>query len=235
MDAIDGKSPFIMIEDGKSALFVPSGLQDAPLPAHYEPVESPVKNPLYGQQDNPAAKKWPRDDNPYHAAGDPRYPYIMTTYRLTEHHSGGIPTRMVPSTAELQPECFAEIPPELARELGIKHLDMVAISTARGEIQTRALITERLRPLEIDGRRVYQIGMPWHFGWQGYATGALANTLSAVVADPNTTIHEGKAFTCNLRRVEVDEEDEATEGVGGAAAGRPLDAPPRLHGAGAER
>jgi formate dehydrogenase major subunit len=103
MAALDGKSPFIMISDGKCSLFVPSGIKDGPLPTHYEPVESPIQNPLYTQQDNPAAKKWARDDNPYHDVADPRYPYIMTTYRLTEHHAGGMPTRMVPSTTALQP------------------------------------------------------------------------------------------------------------------------------------
>jgi formate dehydrogenase major subunit len=200
MDAHDGRSPFMMAADGKGWLFVPSGLKDGPLPTHYEPVESPIRNPLYGQQDNPVAKKWPRQDNPYHAVGDQNYPYVMTTYRLTEHHSGGIPTRMVPSTAELQPEGFAEIPPELAYEKGIDNLDWVVLSTARGELETRALVTDRLRPFEIDGRRIYQIGMPWHFGWQGFATGDIANVLSAIVADPNSSIHEGKAFTCNLRR-----------------------------------
>ncbi|MFZ0614456.1 MAG: molybdopterin-dependent oxidoreductase [Desulfobacterales bacterium] len=198
MQAIDGKSPFMMISDGKSSLFVTSGLSDGPLPTHYEPVESPVKNLLYGQQDNPAAKKWDRDDNVYHAVGDPRYPYAITTYRLTEHHSGGIPTRMVPSTAELQPECFVEIPPELAHAKGVKNLEWVVLETARGKIEVRALVTRRLRPLDIGGQRIYQIGMPFHFGWQGYATGAIANVLTAVVGDPNTTIHEGKAFTCNL-------------------------------------
>jgi formate dehydrogenase major subunit len=200
MDALDGKSPFIMMGDGKSWLFVPAGLKDGPLPAHYEPVESPLHNPVYKQQDNPAAKKWPRPDNPYHEVADPKYPYAITTYRLTEHHSGGIPTRMVPSTAELQPEGFAEIPPELAREKGIRNLDWVVVSTARGEIEAKALVTERLRPLEVDGRRVYQIGMPWHFGWQGYATGDIVNALSSIVGDPNTTIHEGKAFTCDIRK-----------------------------------
>jgi formate dehydrogenase major subunit len=200
MAALDGQSPFIMISDGKCSLFVPSGLKDGPLPTHYEPVESPVQNPLYAQQDNPAAKKWERDDNPYHAIADPRYPHVLTTYRLTEHHAGGMPTRLVPSTAELQPEGFAELPPELAREKGIANLDWIVLTTARGAIETRALITERLRPFEIDGRRVYQIGMPWHFGWQGYATGDIANTLSAIVGDPNTTIHEGKAFTCNVHK-----------------------------------
>jgi formate dehydrogenase major subunit len=202
-DAHDGKSPFMMAADGKAWLFVPAGLKDAPLPTHYEPVESPILNPMYKQQENPPVKKWQRPDNPYHEVGDPRFPYVITTYRLTEHHSGAIPTRFVPSLAELQPEGFAEIPPELAREKGIANLDWIVISTARGEIETRALVTERLRPFEIAGRRIYQIGMPWHFGWQGYATGDVANVLSAIVGDPNTTIHEGKAFTCNLRRGRV--------------------------------
>ncbi len=200
MDALSGADPFIMIADGRSSLFVPSGLKDAPLPAHYEPVESPVKNALYAQQDNPTAKKWATGDNRYHAVGDPRFPYSLTTYRLTEHHSGGTPTRSVSHTAELQPESFAEVPPELASELGIENLDWVVLSTARGEIETRALVTRRLRPLDIDGRRIFQIGLPWHFGWKGYATGDIANVLTSVVGDPNTSIHENKALTCNLRK-----------------------------------
>jgi formate dehydrogenase major subunit len=106
---------------------------------------------------------------------------------------------MVPHLSELQPEGFAEIPPELAQELGIGELDWVVLSTARGEIETRALVTERLRPFTIDGRRVYQVGMPWHFGWIGYATGEIANVLTRVAGDPNTSMHENKALTCNLR------------------------------------
>ena len=199
MEAIDGRAPFIMIADGRGSLFVPSGLKDAPLPTHYEPVESPVRNAFYAQQDNPVAKKWERDGNPYHTVGDPRFPHVLTTYRLTEHHAGGTPTRSVPHTAELQPEGFAEIPPELARELGIRTLDWVVLATARGAIETKAMVTERLRPFEIDGRRVYQIGMPWHFGWIGYATGDIANVLTSVVGDPNTSMHENKALTCSLR------------------------------------
>ena len=85
MEAIDGRGAFIMIADGRASLFVPTGLKDGPLPAHYEPVELPVKNPMYGQQDNPVAKKWERADNIYHSSPDERYPYCLTTYRLTEH------------------------------------------------------------------------------------------------------------------------------------------------------
>jgi formate dehydrogenase major subunit len=107
---------------------------------------------------------------------------------------------MVPSTAELQPEGFVELSPELAEHLEVQNLDWLVVSTARGEIEAKALVTERMRPLEIDGRRIHQVGMPWHFGWQGYATGDVVNTLSAIVGDPNSTIHEGKAFTCNVRK-----------------------------------
>jgi formate dehydrogenase major subunit len=175
MEALDGRAAFIMIADGRASLFVPSGLKDGPLPTHYEPVESPVRNVLYGQQHNPVAKKWERADNAYHSVGDPRYPYALTTYRLTEHHCSGTPTRSAPILAELQPEGFSEIPPELARDLGISTMDWVVLSTARAEIETRAVVTERLRPFTIDGRTIYQIGMLWHYGWSGYATGDIAN------------------------------------------------------------
>jgi formate dehydrogenase major subunit len=199
-DALRGDEPFIMMPDGRAAIFAPSGLKDGPLPTHYEPVESPARNPLYGQQSNPVAKRWDRDGNRLHEVGDPRYPHVLTTYRLTEHHCGGSPTRGVPHTAELQPEGFAEIPPELATELGVENLDWIVLSTARGEIETRALVTRRLQPFEIDGRRVFQVGMPWHYGWQGYATGDIANVLTAVVGDPNTSMHENKALTCGMRK-----------------------------------
>lgn len=200
MDAITGNDPFIMIADGKASLYVPSGLKDGPLPTHYEPLESPVRNPLYGRQANPTAKRWEREDNELHEVGDPDWPHVLTTYRLTEHHSGGTPTRSVPTTAELQPEGFCEIPPELARGLGIANLDWVVLSTRRGAVETRALVTDRLRPLRIDGRTVFQIGMPWHYGWEGYATGDIANVLTACVGDPNTSMHENKALTCHLRK-----------------------------------
>ena len=200
LDALRGDEPFIMMPDGRAALFSPSGLKDGPLPTHYEPIESPVLNPLYPQQSNPTAKKWDREDNPLHETADARYPHVLTTYRLTEHHCGGTPTRGVPHTAELQPEGFAELPPELARELGVENLDWIVISTARGEVETRAMVTSRLRPFSINGSRVFQIGMPWHFGWEGYATGDIANVLTAVVGDPNTSMHENKALTCAVRK-----------------------------------
>jgi formate dehydrogenase major subunit len=200
MDAIGGADPFIVMPDGRGHIFVTAGLKEGPLPTHYEPIESPVHNPLYAQQFSPTAKRWVRADNPLHEIADARYPHVLTTYRLTEHHTGGAGTRTVPSTAELQPQGFAEIPPELAAELQIDSLDWIVISTARGEIETRALITERLRPFTIGGKSIYQVGMPWHFGWEGYSTGDVANVLTAVVGDANTSMHENKALTCTLRK-----------------------------------
>jgi formate dehydrogenase major subunit len=159
-----------------------------------------VRNPFYGQQASPVAKVWERADNRLHAVADPRFPYALTTYRLTEHHAGGLPTRTIPVTAELQPEAFAEIAPELADALGIANLDWVTLSTARGEVEVKALVTERLRPFRMNGSTVHQIGLVWHFGWEGFAQGEIANILTSVVGDPNTSIHEAKALTCNLRR-----------------------------------
>ena len=199
MDALGGDDPFIMEADGKCQLFVPTGLRDGPLPTHYEPVESPVRNILYGQQYNPTAKLWRRPGNEFNEPEDPRFPYVFTTFRLTELHCGGIPTRIAPHTAELQPEAFVEIPPELARELGIRHLDWTVLSTRRGEIEVKAMVTNRLRPFIIDGRTIYQVGMPWVFGWDGYARGAPANALLSIYGDANTSIHTTKAITCNLR------------------------------------
>ena len=199
MDALGGNAPFIMEADGKCQLFVTTGLKDGPLPTHYEPPESPTANALYGRQFNPGTKIWDRPGNELHAPMDPRFPYVFTTYRLTELHCGGIIGRVTPHTAELQPEAFVEISPELAGELGITHLGWTVLSTLRGEIEVRALITQRMQPFTVDGKVVHQIGMPWLFGWQGYAHGDIANALLAITGDPNTSIHSTKAVTCAIR------------------------------------
>jgi len=201
LDAHPGTAPFIMMLDGLGWLFVPVGLLDGPLPTHYEPWETPVTNLLYPSQPrNPVAPAFLRADNPYHEIGDPRYPYVITTYRLTEHHTAGGMSRWVPWLAELQPAGFVEISPELARELGIANGDWVVVETARGAAEARALVTERVQPLTIAGRTVHVIGMPWHFGFGGLATGGIANELAALVEDPNSLIHEAKSFTCTIRK-----------------------------------
>lgn len=200
MDALGGNDPLIMEPDGKCQLFVPSGLKDGPLPTYYEPVESPVLNPLYSQQNNPAAKVWVRPGNELHEPEDPRYPLVFSTYRLTELHCGGVSSRVAPHMAELQPEAFVEISPELAGNLGIENLDWTVLSTARGQVEVKALVTRRVRPFTINGRLVHQVGMPWVFGWEGYARGAIANVLAGIYGDPNTSIHTTKALTCALRK-----------------------------------
>ena len=198
-DWLSGTDAFIMRADGKAWLFAPSGLVDGPLPTHYEPYESPVHNLLYKQQSNPMVKTWKIPGNPYHKVADPDYPIVLSTYRLTEHHLTGVMTRWLPWLAELMPELFCEISPELAAEKGIKNAEYMTIMTARGEVQARALVTRRMRPFVINGKPVHEIGLPWHWGWQGLAQGDVVNNLSALVADPNVSIHEGKAFTCNVR------------------------------------
>jgi formate dehydrogenase major subunit len=200
MDAIAGDDPFIMMADGVGWLYSPTGLLDGPLPAHYEPVESPVPNLLYPRvRENPMAIRWRRPENPYHAAGDPRYPVVASTFRLTEHHTAGAMSRPLPWLAELQPAMFAEIDPALARDRGIEDGGWMTVVTARAEIEARALVTDRLRPLRIDGALVHQISLPWHWGYAGPLPGDSANDLGAIAADPNVTIQESKAFSCDVR------------------------------------
>jgi formate dehydrogenase major subunit len=131
---------------------------------------------------------------------DPRFPHVITTYRLTEHHLSGSMSRWLPWLSELQPELFIEMSPELAAEKGIQNLDFVRVSTPRGQIRAKALVTGRLRPLVVDGKTIHQVGMPWHWGYMGLVTGDVVNELSPMVADPNVSIHEGKTFVCNVER-----------------------------------
>ena len=201
MDAHRGDAPFIMMPGGQALLFAATGLLDGPIPTHYEPWETPVTNLIYPEQArSPVAQTFDRPDNRYHEIADPRFPYVLTTYRLTEHHTAGGMSRYVPWLAELQPGGFAEISPELASEFGIDNGDWITITTLRGSIETRAMVTERMQPLSIQGRRIHQVGMPYHYGWGGLATGSIANDLSALIEDPNSRIHQAKAFTCDLSR-----------------------------------
>jgi formate dehydrogenase major subunit len=196
-DAIRGNEPFIMQADGKGWLYVPSGLVDGPLPAHYEPHESPVDNVLYPEvRANPARQTLDRPENP---DNDERYPYVGTTYRLTEHHTAGGMSRFLPYLSELQPEMFAEVSPELAAERGLEHGGWMTILTERAAIEARVLVTERIPPLRLGGRTVHQVGLPYHWGPNGYATGDSANDLLGIVMDPNVHIGESKAFTCDVR------------------------------------
>ncbi len=201
--AIAGDHPFIMQADGRSWLFVPQGLEDGPLPAHYEPHESPFHNPLYSQRANPDRQVTDLDVDPYNPAdGEPGaelYPYVMTTYRLTEHHTAGGMSRTVPYLAELQPQMFCEVSPELAAEAGLEHGGWATIYSARSAIEARVLVTNRIPAVTIEGRRTHQVGLPYHWGTRGLTTGDSANDLFHLALDPNVHIQEVKAATCGIR------------------------------------
>jgi formate dehydrogenase major subunit len=197
--ALPGDAPFIMHSDGLGWIWVPSGLKDGPLPAHYEPLESPVRNRVYTQQTNPAADPKQRLDNAYaNSPGDPDYPHVLTTYRLTEHHTAGGMSRTLSRLSELQPELFCEISPELARETGVANGGWVTIATPRGAIDARVLVTSRIRPLTVEGRTIHQVGLPYHFGGRGLVRGEVVNDLVAISEEPNVRIMEAKALVCRL-------------------------------------
>lgn len=199
VQALGGARPFTLHQDGVGWLFVPSGLKDGPLPAHFEALESPFDNPLYRQQTNPPAKKRERPDNPYaREPHDSRYPFVLMTYRLTEHHTAGGMSRQLSHLAELQPELFTEVSPELAAERGLIHGEDAIITTPRASIHARVLVTRRIKPLVIDGKSVHQVGLPYHWGYSGSAQGDIVNDLLAISQEPNVRIMETKALICDI-------------------------------------
>ena len=198
--AIAGDSPFTLKSDGKGWLFAPSGLLDGPLPTFYEPTEAPERNLVYAQQHNPLLVR--RDERPGNAKvalGDPRYPYVLTTFRVTEHHVSGQMSRWSSWLSELQPESWLELSPELATELGITDGGWVTVETPRAAVEARALVTRRLRPLLVGGRTLHQVGMPFHFGYSGLVTGDVVNDLLSLTEEPNVSINETKALMCAVR------------------------------------
>jgi formate dehydrogenase major subunit len=174
------------------------GLVDGPLPEHYEPFESPLTgsaNPMgHGQKSNPVVTV-------YH---DPcectEYPYVCTTYRMVEHWQAGAMTRNLPWLAELVPDAFAEISETLAAKINVVSGEKVRIWNPRGEVNVYVLVTNRIKKFNVNGQEVEMIGLPWHFGYQGIATGDSANSLTPRVGDPNTSIPEFKAFLVNIEK-----------------------------------
>ncbi len=202
------ENPYIMLPDGVGLLFSAT-LADGPYPIHYEPAESPVNNLLYPKATfNPVSKRWYPDLLAVTDDDRAKYPYIMSTYRVTEHYQSGIMTRNMPWLNEIMPELFIEIDEELAGSLGIANGDMVFIESKRlanngvqGGIEAKACVTARLKPMMINGEKKHIVGMPFHWGFCGMSKGAVTNDLSPSIGDANTTIPESKAFLCNIRRV----------------------------------
>ncbi len=197
-DAIGGQDPFIMQTDGKAWLFAPVGVADGPMPTHYEPAESPLHNPLYGQQNNPARRKVDHIENAINPSWSEVFPYVFTTYRLTEHHTAGGMSRTLPYLSELQPEPFCEVSPRLAAERGLEHGGWATIVTNRAAIEARVIVTRRLRSLRLGDRMVEQVGLPYHWGGNGITTGDSANDLVNLTLDPNVYIQD-KVGTCDIR------------------------------------
>jgi len=197
-DAIGGSDPFIMQTDGKGWLFASAGLADGPLPSHYEPPESPVRNAVYAAQGNPTAKHYESPVNVANPDQSEVFPFVFTTYRLTEHHTAGGMSRTLPYLSELQPAFFCEVSSELATMRGLQHLGWATIVTARAAIEARVLVTERMRPLRVADRVVHQVGLPYHWGGTGLTTGDSANDLVSVTVDANVNIQD-KVGTCDIQ------------------------------------
>jgi formate dehydrogenase major subunit len=195
------KYPFIMKPEGHSHIFGP-GRTDGPFPEHYEPLECPVeKNLLSSQLVNPTAPTYGTDMDIYKTC-DPRYPFVGTTYRVSEHWQTGLMTRWQPWLVEAQPQLFVEMSPELAKLRGIENGKKVLVESARGKVTAVAIVTPRFRPFEIQGTIIHQVGLPWHYGWVHPKDGGdSANLLTPSTGDPNTRIPETKAFMVNVRKI----------------------------------
>jgi len=197
-----GKLPFIMKPDGIASIFGP-GLAEGPFPEHYEALECPVeKNSMSNQRINPTIKIF-GDKMDAFATCDMRFPFVGTTYRVSEHWQTGCMTRHCSWLLEMQPQNFVEMSIELAKDLKINNGDTVIVSSARGEVKAVAMVSERFKPFKVVDTTVHQVGMPWHFGWQFPEDGSgydSANLLTPNVGDANTMIPESKAFMVNVRK-----------------------------------
>lgn len=197
-----GALPFIMKPDGVASVFGP-GRSDGPFPEHYEPLECPLEeNSMSKQRINPTIKIFEGDMDAFYSC-DLRYPFVATTYRVSEHWQTGVMTRHCSWQLEMQPQNFVEMSVELAKDLGIQNGETVVVVSARGEVKAVAVVTNRFKPFRIADSTVHQVGLPWHFGWQYPEDGSgydSSNLLTPTVGDANTMIPETKAFMVNVKK-----------------------------------
>ncbi|MEK6249750.1 MAG: formate dehydrogenase subunit alpha, partial [Planctomycetales bacterium] len=198
------KKSFIMLPDGVASIFS-AGMKEGPFPEHYEPLEFPIeRNPLSGTKNSPVIKLFFDKEQglaeDVHYSCDTRYPFVATTYRVTEHWQTGVMTRNMPWLMELQPRSFVEMSPELAKDKSIANGDLCKVSSARGEIEAVAIVTKRFRPFKVQGTTIHQIGLPWCYGWHTPNVGDSSNLLTPTVGDANTMIPETKAFQVNVEK-----------------------------------
>ena len=201
----DHMGPFIMAPEGMARLFVPlAGLADGPFPEHYEPIESPTDNLLHTKQStSPVVKKFKSDMDKYGTVKD-GFDVVCTTYRLTEHYHYW--TKNNPMNTQLVPEPFVEIPHKLADKIGVKGGEKVKVTSARSSYTAKAMVTNRIKPMQINGKETFQIGIPIHWGYKGLGDGRpeadrlLANMLSPTVVDPNAFTPEFKGFLVKIEK-----------------------------------
>jgi formate dehydrogenase major subunit len=201
----DRMGPFIMNPEGVGRIFAPlAAFADGPFPEHYEPIESPIENPLHPKQsNNPVVKKFTTDMDKYGTPAD-GFTVVCTTYRLTEQYHYW--TKNNPMNVQLIPEPFIEIPVELADDLGIHGSEVIKVTSARGTYIAKAFVTKRIKPMMIDGKKVYQIGLPIHQGFRGIKEDeernarTPANFLTPTVVDPNAFTPESKGFLVKVEK-----------------------------------
>ncbi len=194
-----GMGAFIMTAEGVARLFVPGQFADGPWTEFYEPMESPVLNPLHEKHSSsPVVKQFKTDWDVLGTADG--YPIVCTTYRLTEHFHYW--TKNNAYNVQLQPEFFVEIPEELAKEKGIGNGEKVRVTSARGSIEGKAMVTKRIKPMMVADKKVYQIGFPIHWGFlgRGEQKGSLANMVTPTIVDPNSFAPEYKGFLVKLEK-----------------------------------
>jgi len=198
------KKSFIMLPDGVASIFG-AGMKEGPFPEHYEPLECPIeKNPLSGTKNNPVMKLFFDEDQglPVDAyfSNDTRYPFVGTTYRVSEHWQTGVMSRNMPWLMEMQPHLFVEMSPDLAKDKSISNGDLCKVSSGHGEIEAVAIVTRRFQPFKVHGTTIHQIGVPEHYGWHTPNVGDSSNLLTPTIGDANTLIPETKAFMVNVEK-----------------------------------
>jgi len=198
----NGMGPFIMLAEGVARFFARDAMAEGPFPEHYEPFESPIgHNPMHPNNprafNNPAARMFANDRKKLGKKED--YPHVATSYRLTEHFHYW--TKHARLNAIIQPEQFVEIGEELGKEIGVVHGDRVRVSSKRGYLVAKAVVTKRIKALVIDGKKTHQVGLPIHFGFKGLTKpGYLVNTLTPTVGDANSQTPEFKSFLVKVEK-----------------------------------
>jgi formate dehydrogenase major subunit len=180
--------------------FVP---REGPFPEHYEPVESPVRNVLHPKVATNPVLKYPRVRGKQPIGTSKEFPYVLMTSSVAEHWCGGAITRNVPSLNEIVPEPVVELPEKLAEKLTVRSGDLVRVSSARGALVLKAMVTKRMQPLRIDGQEITTVWMPYNWGFKGLSPGPSTNVLTIDACDPAAGTQETKACLVDVQKADL--------------------------------